>query len=511
MEKSCGAIIINKNKVLLIRQKNGDIGFPKGHMESGEQEEETAIREVKEETNVNIIIDKTKRYQTSYFTDKGIYKEVVYFVAKPKGNIHLLPQISEVDKIMWVFKEDVSKYLTHKNLLDIWNKINGMENKYDEKRIKLNKRQYNLFIYLVEKYKKMYADRLRELKEIEEETSEFNYENVVYLIRKHNELVKEFLTSLLDEFKVFKIFKVTIFITGSFARESNKLNSDLDIHFLYNNLFKLNIYKYEELYFLVVANVLGIERNNIHSVITTKLSKRRLNYYDNLKDSTYLKVRMKYKEKLDLEYSFYPVTKKRFYLQYINSKSYHAFKKYISKEILDKNREWAHNFYQITDNKKFDRCIKKLKKSELKNKKITKNIDNIIKNIKLSENNSDDIMQIKKYYQQITFGNIFNTLNIIRWINGKFYMTIPDICKCEILNKFDKSSELERLIYEYLYLVNKVSYYCNKFGIPYSIHISRKVKIDIMNEVREKQNMVNKKLLELLNYIKEEYTWKIEQ
>lgn len=138
MEKSCGAIIINKNKVLLIRQKNGDIGFPKGHMESGEQEEETAIREVKEETNVNIIIDKTKRYQTSYFTDKGIYKEVVYFVAKPKGNIHLLPQISEVDKIMWVLKEDVADYLTHKNLLNIWNKINGMENKYDEKEIKLN-------------------------------------------------------------------------------------------------------------------------------------------------------------------------------------------------------------------------------------------------------------------------------------------------------------------------------------------------------------------------------------
>lgn len=268
---------------------------------------------------------------------------------------------------------------------------------------------------------------------------------------------------------------------------------------------------YEELYFLIVALVLGIERNNIHSVITTKLSKRRLSYYDNLGDNVYLKVRMKYKEKLDLEYNFYPVTKKKFYLQYINSKSYHAFKKYISKEILTKNREWAHNFYQITDNKKFDKYIKKLEKCELKNKNIIENIDSIIANIKLSETNSNDIMQIKKYYQQITFGNIFNTLNIIRWINGKFCMTISEICKCEILNNFDKFNELEMLIYEYLYLVNKVSYYCKKNGIPYSIHVSKIVKIDIMDEVKKKQKKINEKLLELLNYIKGEYTWKIEQ
>ena len=32
-EKSCGCIIINKNKVLLIKQTKGHWGFPKGHIE----------------------------------------------------------------------------------------------------------------------------------------------------------------------------------------------------------------------------------------------------------------------------------------------------------------------------------------------------------------------------------------------------------------------------------------------------------------------------------------------
>ena len=49
-EKSCGCIIINKNKVLLIKQTKGHWGFPKGHVEKDETEIETAIREVKEET-----------------------------------------------------------------------------------------------------------------------------------------------------------------------------------------------------------------------------------------------------------------------------------------------------------------------------------------------------------------------------------------------------------------------------------------------------------------------------
>lgn len=37
-------------KYLLVREKNGFWGFPKGHMERGETEQETAGREIKEET-----------------------------------------------------------------------------------------------------------------------------------------------------------------------------------------------------------------------------------------------------------------------------------------------------------------------------------------------------------------------------------------------------------------------------------------------------------------------------
>ena len=58
-EKSCGAIVYRKyhgnTEILLIKHINsGHWSFPKGHVENDETEPETAIREIKEETGLDI-------------------------------------------------------------------------------------------------------------------------------------------------------------------------------------------------------------------------------------------------------------------------------------------------------------------------------------------------------------------------------------------------------------------------------------------------------------------------
>ena len=53
-EKSCGCIVLDKRTVLLIKHNSGHWDFPKGHVEGEESEVETAIREVKEETGLDI-------------------------------------------------------------------------------------------------------------------------------------------------------------------------------------------------------------------------------------------------------------------------------------------------------------------------------------------------------------------------------------------------------------------------------------------------------------------------
>ena len=122
-ENSCGTIIIESNKrVLLVKQKLGWVGFPKGHMEQGETEIETARRETKEETNLDVIVDEKKRYTISYITSTQIDKEVVYFRAKPIS-YSLLPQEAEIAEIMWVDINEAKQYLSFDNLKQLWQTV----------------------------------------------------------------------------------------------------------------------------------------------------------------------------------------------------------------------------------------------------------------------------------------------------------------------------------------------------------------------------------------------------
>jgi bis(5'-nucleosidyl)-tetraphosphatase len=71
-ERCAGFIPLCKGQVYLIRSKKRDLWcFPKGHLESGENDLQAATRELQEETNlkVNFLLDKTP-LEMSYFRYK---------------------------------------------------------------------------------------------------------------------------------------------------------------------------------------------------------------------------------------------------------------------------------------------------------------------------------------------------------------------------------------------------------------------------------------------------------
>ena len=106
-DKSCGCIVIDHGKVLLVKHQKGHIGFPKGHPEENETDKETAIREIKEETNIDVEIISDKIYKETYSPEEGVIKDVIYFLAR-KVSGEDKPQEEEVAQIIWV---DVEKAL----------------------------------------------------------------------------------------------------------------------------------------------------------------------------------------------------------------------------------------------------------------------------------------------------------------------------------------------------------------------------------------------------------------
>ncbi len=125
-EKSCGAIVYRRHhgnlEVLLIKHVNsGHWSFPKGHVEEGETEIETASREIKEETGLDVIIDPTFRETVTYSPRKDTQKVVVYFIAKAKSH-DFNRQIEEIAEIKWVDVGHASTVLTYENDKAIVNK-----------------------------------------------------------------------------------------------------------------------------------------------------------------------------------------------------------------------------------------------------------------------------------------------------------------------------------------------------------------------------------------------------
>ena len=121
-EKSCGCIVIDDDKVLLVKQNDGHTAFPKGHMEKGETEEECAIRETFEETGLKVKILNGYRYTQSYFVKRDVLKEVVYFLAEQKEGT-LKKQDEEIKSLGFYSFEDAIFMISYKDTISLFYKV----------------------------------------------------------------------------------------------------------------------------------------------------------------------------------------------------------------------------------------------------------------------------------------------------------------------------------------------------------------------------------------------------
>lgn len=94
-EKSCGAVIYkldkNTNKLvfLILHMNLGHYSLCKGHVEKEDKnEEDTARREIKEETSLDVLLDTNFKEVITYSPKEGVIKDVVFFVAEDISNIN---------------------------------------------------------------------------------------------------------------------------------------------------------------------------------------------------------------------------------------------------------------------------------------------------------------------------------------------------------------------------------------------------------------------------------------
>lgn len=91
-------------------------------MEEGENEIETALREVKEEVGLDVEIDVNKRYTLNYIIRDEIDKTTVLYIASPK-NENIKMQESEIEDVKWCDFDEALNMLTYDNLKEIFKKV----------------------------------------------------------------------------------------------------------------------------------------------------------------------------------------------------------------------------------------------------------------------------------------------------------------------------------------------------------------------------------------------------
>ncbi len=130
-EKSAGAVVIHKGKQIeyllllypgLASKHKSYWDFPKGHIEKGESEQDTIIREIKEETGlVGLKIFPEFRKSIKYYFQKEgktIFKTVAFYLAESKTkNVTISPE--HLDYIWLSYRQalDAMKHINAKRVL----------------------------------------------------------------------------------------------------------------------------------------------------------------------------------------------------------------------------------------------------------------------------------------------------------------------------------------------------------------------------------------------------------
>ena len=129
-EKSAGALVFHRDpglEYLLIFSTYWE--FPKGQVEPGENESETAVREVREETGLEVELLSGFREAASYFYRRGgrlVRKQVVYFLGRARSRAAHVSW--EHHEAKWLPFDDALTELEYQNAREILKRANEFLN-----------------------------------------------------------------------------------------------------------------------------------------------------------------------------------------------------------------------------------------------------------------------------------------------------------------------------------------------------------------------------------------------
>ena len=115
-EVSSGAVIFTREggglRYVIIQSLDGYYGFPKGHIEGAETEEEAALREIREETGLSVrFVPGFRTTDEHTIPEKpGMIKRVIYFLGEYEGQKVRFQREELLEALLLSYEEAMERF-----------------------------------------------------------------------------------------------------------------------------------------------------------------------------------------------------------------------------------------------------------------------------------------------------------------------------------------------------------------------------------------------------------------
>lgn len=125
-ETSAGGVVYRlvggEPRWLLISDKHGNWGFPKGHLEDGEEPESAALREVREETGLDglTLRERVAEIEWTFAWHGDLIRKRCHYFLMQSASERTVPQVDEgITQCAWVTAADAEKRIPYANAREV--------------------------------------------------------------------------------------------------------------------------------------------------------------------------------------------------------------------------------------------------------------------------------------------------------------------------------------------------------------------------------------------------------
>jgi|GEM_PF-6641944 len=370
---------------------------------------------------------------------------------------------------------------------------------------------YDKYLEMIKTCKKWYNTEFKKVtNKYELLMKNKDFEKSLEISSLHKNIVIELINKVISYYPIINEINFGLFISNSFARGTNLIDSDFDLNFVYEREHHNIGLQIEEQISYALTQIVGKYRDFVHDSIThrMRLMPNNVDYSDGDK--------VLFVNKWNNKTIRYDITSgnEKMMLHYcFGKRDIKAYIKYMSSYIEEgKINEWLYYQKIITGNNYISTIFNELIKKEkaiikLPNyiKTFNNMIDEIIKEFRneltgYKKIDFTDMKQFKKHFKNMTYNKIFTIFALLKKIklfNNEMF-EYDDIYS--FLNNNIVDEKYKKVILNYFGSIMHFNYICDMFGIEFRTRYSNNIPTAFQEYYLEMSNdSVN--LYDKFNYL----------